>query len=640
MLWFRTPADLSSAPATPGEIRQILDAAIRPEQFFVAPSLKLTWDHQDQETTHWELFRGQVLDHTRTRETRTFESWNIREGDGFGGQQEPLISIKLDLPARRIHVTRSIACRGFEAYTEANAILSRETTRRARELVGTIDLDRLTTCAEIQDELTALLFFTVVGASRLPLTSLEAPLPAFTLGQLAYCSGGGKNDPPIQSPEELLSTALRLKRSPLETSRALEAALRAESIDRIPNLAESFAAACFKNGCDLCGLPVLLREVFNNVALSPYTDFVAKALRFADQLLNEDDQADFLAHLLRQLGRHLTSFDLVKFHHRGANYPDALLLEEVLDRTAALLERSPRLFVAGDADDEVSAKRKRLRRRGLRSAWLIQRQYRGHRVPDAPTSPGENNRVLPDPFVRVPEEQILDPGKRTKQLFLSPRLLEHAAMRQALDQSVADLEHPAERLELGLGVSLDRPFGFAKAIGEPDRTTLFSHEAFSWKIARQRFELLGEIGDIRRIAWEHRPRGVSSSFLALRQRPGVASVLDAKMASNDFEFFKTTRRAVQELLGVYDFSALCDSSAFRFGNEPCVILPSPDSIDQLCIYDSNRRERLRLQMDASRGYVTRAGTEALAAGLTVVSARNETGDKISTASVVNLRNQI
>jgi hypothetical protein len=639
MLWFGTPANSSSAPASAGEIRQILHAAFRPEQFIVSPTLKLTWDHQDQESTHWELFRGQVLDHAKTRETRTFESWNIRESDGFGGQQEPLISIKLDLPARRIHVTRSIACRGFEAYTEGSAILSRETIRRVRELVGTIDLDRLTTCAEIQDELTALLFFAVVGVSRLPLTSLEAPLPAFTLGQLAYCSGG-KNDSPIQTPEELLSTALQLKLSPLETSRALEAALRAESIDQIPNLAKSFAMASAKNGCDALLLPMLLREIFNNVALSPYTDFVAKALRFANQRLTEDEQADFLTHILRQLGRHLTSFDLVKFHHRGANYPDALLLEEVLGRMAALLEKSPRLLVAEDADNEVAAKRKRLRRRGLRSAWLLRRQYRGHRVPDSPTSPGENNRLLPDPFVRVPEEQIADPGKRNKQLFLNAQFHECAAMREALEQSVADLGHPAERLELGLGIFLDRPFGFAKAIGEPDRTTLLSHEAFSWKIARQRLELLAEIGDIGRIVWEERPRGVPSRFLAPRQRPGVASVLDAQIASDVFEFLKTTRRAVQELVGVYDFSALDDSGAFRIENEQCLILPSPDSVDQLCVYDSNRRERIRLKMDASGGYVTRAGTEALAAGLTVVSARNHEGGEPPKISPVILPAQI
>ena len=52
--------------------------------------------------------------------------------------------------------------------------------------------------------------------------------------------------------------------------------------------------------------------------------------------------------LLRQLGRHLTAYDLVTFHHRGANYPDALLLDDLLRRYLLRIERTPELFV-GDA---------------------------------------------------------------------------------------------------------------------------------------------------------------------------------------------------------------------------------------------------------------------------------------------------
>ena len=106
-----------------------------------------------------------------------------------------------------------------------------------------------------------------------------------------------------------------------------------------------------------------------------------------------EEHADFLANLLRRLCRHLTAFDLVTFHHRGANYPDALLLDDALKRCL----RHPGLLST------------RLQRPRLRQAWLLRRHYEGHLVPDAPTSEGENVRVLPAAFPRVPEEQILEP---------------------------------------------------------------------------------------------------------------------------------------------------------------------------------------------------------------------------------------
>src|SRR5205807_1507834 len=80
------------------------------------------------------------------------------------------------------------------------------------------------------------------------------------------------------------------------------------------------------------GLVALWRTMFNDAALSPYTDFVDKALSFLRELVAQGtltiaEQTDALGGLLCQLGRHLTAYDLITFHHRGANYPDALLLD-------------------------------------------------------------------------------------------------------------------------------------------------------------------------------------------------------------------------------------------------------------------------------------------------------------------------
>src|SRR5262249_35041333 len=157
------------------------------------------------------------------------------------------------------------------------------------------------------------------------------------------------------------------------------------------------------------------RALFAEVALSPYTDFVEKTLAFLQLLLERDyfspaDLVDFLSYLLRQLGRHLTAYDLVTFHHFGANYPDALLLDAVLKWYLELIEQHPTLFTSPRSAEAVE-KPPRLRRRALRQGWLLRRTYEGHPVPDAPTSPGENARAWPPPHERVPEEQITNPLK-------------------------------------------------------------------------------------------------------------------------------------------------------------------------------------------------------------------------------------
>ncbi|HEV3078713.1 MAG TPA: hypothetical protein VGY66_03000, partial [Gemmataceae bacterium] len=76
------------------------------------------------------------------------------------------------------------------------------------------------------------------------------------------------------------------------------------------------------------------------VALSPYTEFVDRALSFINLAMRgpdrDEDYVDFLSYLLRQTARHLTAYDLITFHHRGANYPDALLLQR-----ASALSRAP-----------------------------------------------------------------------------------------------------------------------------------------------------------------------------------------------------------------------------------------------------------------------------------------------------------
>src|SRR5262249_23038714 len=163
-----------------------------------------------------------------------------------------------------------------------------------------------------------------------------------------------------------------------------------------------------------------------------------------------------LGYMLRQNARHLTAYDLITFHHRGANYPDALLLGTVLKEYLTLMEGRPELLLPARMDDPSYRKRKQLRRRALRQAWLLRRMYEGLPVPDAPTSPGENSRVLPVPFERVPEEQILQTGRRTKRLFEGePLVFPGERSREIMQHCIADLQHREELQELGMAIFLD-----------------------------------------------------------------------------------------------------------------------------------------------------------------------------------------
>ena len=232
---------------------------------------------------------------------------------------------------------------------------------------------------------------------RLPLTPVEAPLPAFSFGELFYSDAPDTDE--SQTESRTIRDLLAIMSPGKDEPRLLEAWLRGTSAADLPDAANELAgrwSSLGKTGDDLLRS---FRRLFNEVSLSPWTDFADKLLRLLSLLqeaglLHAGMVIDFLGHLLRQLARHLTAYDLVTFHHRGANYPDALLLDAVLADYLARLERTPELF---------SGEPGRLRRRALRQAWVVRRRYEGHPVPDIPTSPGEHVRVFPEGYPRVPE---------------------------------------------------------------------------------------------------------------------------------------------------------------------------------------------------------------------------------------------
>jgi hypothetical protein len=586
--------------------RAICAEVIEPSTFFVGPHYEIQTDYQTEEI-FWEVFRGRLLDGTQTRQRRRFETWGVHWIEGSGDRPpEPVLAIRFDSAVSQIFVTRAILCRTHEAYESGGEILTRATQRWQRELVGAIQLDQFATAGAFRDELACLLFHAVVGTSRLPLTSVEAPLPGYTLGQFAYWfrpnNGGGG---PLTSWSHICRLPDQVGLTDGERVKHLEFLLRAVPRDDLAALAGLIV--------DPLEIPHLLRGVFNAVTLSPYTDFVSKALEFLRLLVERGairhvDRIDLLCHLVRQLARHLTAYDLVTFHHRGANYPDALFLDELLNDLVPAIMAHPELFAGNDG-------RPRSRRRAIRQGLLIRLEYTGHSVPDAPTSPGENLRILPAPFRPVPDDQIYSPVRRNRRLFVEDgpfdSLLAAACFR--------DLDEPTELLELGTALFLDRPLGFAKAAGEPDQTMLFSHVMFSRTLAEHRLSILArrpgwlpDAGAIDR--WRERLQTLIIDGMPLTNpgppaRPGVVSLHDALRTADDWVFLRTTDQTIRA------FDEQYGSKAWTVSDWRLLVPDGPPDNPALGVYDLKLRKTMEFVVDMSHGYAIRGGMEFPAAGL-------------------------
>ena len=522
------------------QARAAIAEVLRPGHFYAAPRMHLDWEHAPAEETPWEVYRGQLLPPHLTRETGVFESWHVYITQDRERSAAPLLSVLLDAERGQVHIVRGLHCWTWEGYHSGdNVYLSREVPRWTRELVGSVDL---ATCTE-RAELALWIFRAVAGLSRLPLTSVEAPLPGFSLGQVAYFWNEDATQP-LTTWQQLLAAASAAWPAMVRT-KWLEFLLRTTPAADVGALATAYARQSPAPDDTLR----LLRAVFNDVALSPYTDFVDKTLELLNRLvqqchLTSAGHIDFLSHLLRHLARHLTAYDLVTFHHRGANYPDALLLDAALKQYMRLIESQPALFAATGLPA-------RLRRRALRQAWRQRRHYEEHPVPDAPTSPGENRRILPPPHVRVPDEQIEILGTRSKRLYHADPLAGYAgpAVQRILEDCGRDLQCAEELRELGMAVFIERPCGIGKAPGEPDLSPLVAHEAFSRSLAERalgelaREPLLAlspdDVAKCRALLSQPWPvGGIAASTLPTRP-PRLVSLADATKAAADFVILQT-----------------------------------------------------------------------------------------------------
>jgi len=581
--------------------------------FFVAPPLALRVQHVADEEIRWEVFRGHLLDAASTRELATFESWHVWLDDPRSGPTAPLISLRLQVEPGRLHATRAILVHGHEAFESAPGVIeTRPVQKWAIELVGTIDVVAITP-AKFAGELAMLLFQAVVGTGRLPITSLETPLPAYSLGQLGWLPQADPGTAPITCPAALLSAALD---SPLPLDwrvKALETSLRAADDDSWPAVLQIALDDASRNGDTAERWSELNAALFNAVALSPYTQFVDRWLELLEQLARHEalgmaTVVDMVGRMLRNLCRHLTAFDLTLFHNLGANYPDALFLDGLLKLYLRLAGSEPSLFVPTSTTTDT--RRAMLRRRALRQACLLREHYEGHRVPDAPTSMGESARVLPPPLISVPAEQIAQPARRRKQLYAGEPLesLLNETAREILAASSADLAQPAELRELGTALFLDRPLGILKAPGEIDRTPLLSYVACSRTVARRR------VSELRRHGWVTSdaadgllarldglpPMGLAMSDVPAGQRPGVVSLADANQVAPDFRLLYTVRGPIDRWLSQYDLTELAAAApmvvAWLTSVEPRIVVQSspPGAPPTLRCHDAAGRLRLEL----------------------------------------------
>jgi hypothetical protein len=656
---------LSEFPISTERIQHLVELCIHPSHFYEKTPGRLTWKHLPHEETSWEIFQGRLLDASHTRLAQTFESWNVYWSHDGSPSDEPLISVKLSIGDRQLHVVRAIHCYAWEGYHDGdNVYLSREVPKWVRELVGTIDLNDFTDEELLRNEIAGEIFLAIAGTSRLPVTSVESPLPGFSLGEFAYFPSSAQPfrsgpRPVCSRPWTQLLDRFSQGLDLLERTKLLDTMLRSADGNDLILLGPALASRWQELGWSRSQLASLLRNLFNEIALSPYAHFVEVTLEFVDGLVeysqvsseerdlsdsyfSREDAIDFQSYLLRQNARHLTAYDLFIFHHRGANYPDALLLDEVLQAYLNEIEENAGTFLRSEQDREPEAKRKRLRRRALRQALVQWHIYQGLPVPDYPTSPGENTRILPAPFIRVPEEQILNTALRTKKLFADSNLrLDRPAIQAAIRHSVADLCEPDELQELGLGVYADRPFGHADASGEPDRTPLFAYELFSPSVMQGRLRFLektpifGIKDDRLHLPARELVAKLQNSSLPLRLnpnagKPGVISLEDAAKMASDFVVLRMTSQSRRSFFDWFDFASLRTRFALPFldTTRPLLIIRANvlEKRDPriLLVFDGERRRRMELEVDLAGGFQVRMGIALPRNGLRVL--RMWTGD--------------
>ncbi|MCG8584607.1 MAG: hypothetical protein MI757_07845, partial [Pirellulales bacterium] len=354
---------------------RIVQRVIEPGRFFVARGFALRTEVVRGQRELWEVFNGQLLGEGQTREHAKFDSWRLYLDRTDRRAEQPLIEIKWNNDERRLYVTRSLLVRGWETYEPSpNVIESRQANVWTRELVGWMDGAQATDEDSFFRELAVYVRAALAGTSRLAITSLENPLPDFALGHVAYVAAAEAiGDTPLDDPRLLVASMPTGPQDSAVAAGMLETALRAAEPAMIPDIANTLAQLLAEHANSPAVFTRILRTLFNQVSLSPYTrltdNLVELVSRVAkSKVIGVEASVDSISYTLRHLVRHLTAFNLTTFHNQGANYPDALFLDRLLGAYIEIILQEPALFRGRES---------RLRRRALRQAYLVRRSLEG-----------------------------------------------------------------------------------------------------------------------------------------------------------------------------------------------------------------------------------------------------------------------
>ena len=197
---------------------------------------------------------------------------------------EPLVAVLFAPSERVIYVTRSIFSYVQQPYvTQENVVLTREIRKWVRELVATIDLTATSdgrwptftrpqhpAARALERELGHDLLLAVIGTSRLPVTSVESPLPGFSLGDFGYFPNAVADAAqPITTAKELIARGLTIETPQLERAKLLELILRTIHADELGELVERFLEQWRSLGLTEVDLTAMLKTLFNHLALTP-----------------------------------------------------------------------------------------------------------------------------------------------------------------------------------------------------------------------------------------------------------------------------------------------------------------------------------------------------------------------------------
>ncbi len=574
----------------PEHVKQAAEASLVPGAFFAPEPRAIRFSFVPSLCWRWEIISGRLLDPALTRNEAEFAAWHVHQADD-AGEFQPRLSILYQAEENRLYVVRHIQVYGHEAYESAPHVIETRAVRKwTRELAGWVDVAR-GDAAISEDQIAAgcrrLLFQAVCGASRLPVASHESQLPAFAVGELGYwpslaaaisanrAEQRNLPDIPLRQPEQLLKLALRPELPRLERAKLLEAALRATPTDRVVALAELWHEPGQAHANGESNLVSVVTRLFNHLGLTPYIPIETRLALFLNRLMQHheaqaEDSAqrseliDLVALLLLQLARHLAAFDLRLFHNFGADYPDLLLLDALLRVYDSWLERLPEMVFpsAVNPPQASSAGCEDRQQAQRRLAWLLasllRKEHEGLRVPEAPTSPGENQRVLPAPLIHVDDAEIMEPRLRSKRLFADdawevPRSEGH---KELLAAAAGDLQTAAGQRLLGEALFLDRPLGALRAPDMVDDTPLLSYVAFSRSLAQARLRKMHQFHWLDKDTFQNLKAaiadlpigGIAASELPGQPRLGVVSLEDARLNLPDFVFLRTTRSSLQALL--------------------------------------------------------------------------------------------